>query len=56
MNHYLPWVNLVTVGDNLTDLAGKSADICKIAVLPGKSKLLEKILHFEKIKNFFSWI
>ena len=27
----------------------KSADICKNAVLPEKSKLLEKIRHFEKI-------
>ena len=25
-------------------------------VLSEKSKLLEKIRHFEKIKNFFSWI
>ena len=28
----------------------------KKAVLPEKSKLLEKIRHFEKFKNFFSWI
>ena len=33
-----------------------SADICKNAVLPEKSKLLEKIRHFEKIINFFAWI
>ena len=30
------------------------ADICKNAVLPEKSKLLEKICKFEKIKNLFS--
>ena len=34
----------------------KSADIFKNAVFPEKSKLLEKIRHFEKFKNFFSWI
>ena len=34
----------------------KSADVCKNAVLPEKSKLLEKIRHFEKFKDFFSWI
>ena len=28
----------------------------KNAVLTEKSKLLEKIRHFEKFKNFFSWI
>ena len=34
----------------------KSGDICKNAVLPEKSKLLEKIRHFEMFKNFFWWI
>ena len=38
------------------NLVTKSADMCKNAVLPEKSKLLEKIRHFEKTKNFFSWI
>ena len=32
------------------------SDICKNAVFPEKSKLLEKILYFENIKNFFWWI
>ena len=39
-----------------SNLVTKSADICKNAVLPEKSKLLEKIQHLEKFKNFFSWI
>ena len=41
---------------NFSNLVTKSADICKNAVLPEKSKLLEKIRYFEKFKNFFSWI
>ena len=36
-----------------SNLVTKSADIFKNAVLPEKSKLFEKIHHFEKIKNFF---
>ena len=32
----------------------KSADVCKNAVLPEKSKVFEKIRHFEKLKETFS--
>ena len=39
-----------------SNLVTKSAVIFKNALLPNKSKLLKKIRHFEKFKNFFSWI
>ena len=38
---------------NFRNPVTKSADIFKNAVLPEKSKLLEKIRHFLKFKNFF---
>ena len=42
--------------NNFSNLVTKFADIFKNAVLPEKSNLSEKIRHFEKFKNFFSWI
>ena len=42
--------------NNFSNTVPKSADLCKNNVFLGKSKLFEKIRHFEKFKNFFSWI
>ena len=41
---------------NFSNPVKKSADICKNAVLTEESKLLEKIRHFKKLKNVFTWI
>ena len=42
--------------NNFSNLVIKLADICRNAVLPENSKLMEKIRHFERFKNLFSWI
>ena len=39
---------------NFSNTVTQSADVCKNALLPEKSKLLKKIHYFEKFKNFFS--
>ena len=44
------------IKNNFWSPVTKSAEIFKNDVLPEKSNLLEKICHFEKFKNFFSWI
>ena len=52
-----PCLKSFQINEDFTNPVTKSADFCKKnAVLTEKSKLLEKIRHFEKFKNFFSWI
>ena len=53
-NIYLhPCLQSFQIKKNFSNPVSKSAEINKKIVLPEKSKLLEKIHHFEKIQNFF---